>query len=267
MTSNGSRRPRKRFGQHFLHDRHVVERIIAEFNPQVGETIVEIGPGEGALTADLLQTAGHLDVVELDRDLASELLQRFAGQGELVVHAADALRFDFAQLARPSQPLRIIGNLPYNISTPLIFHLLEQRAVIHDMLFMLQREVVERMTAHPGSKTYGRLSVMVQFACEVENRFMVGPGAFYPPPKVDSAMVCLRPLQQLRYDVDPKALSLLVKQAFAQRRKTLRNTLRDLLPATAIEQAGIDPGARAEQLELADFAALSELLNARQTAS
>lgn len=267
MSTTSHPRARKRFGQHFLHDRQVVERIIAHFGPRPGERIVEIGPGHGALTGALLDACGRLDVIELDRDLVSALPGRHLDLGELVVHSADALHFDFLQLAAGGAPLRIIGNLPYNISTPLIFHLLEQRSVIGDMLFMLQREVVERMTAGAGSKTYGRLSVMVQFACEVENLFTVRPGAFQPPPKVDSAIVRLHPRRQPLHEiVDPADLAQVVKQAFAQRRKTLRNTLRDLLPAAAIEAAGIDPGQRAEQLGLEQFAALANALTARKDA-
>ncbi|MCS3904296.1 16S rRNA (adenine1518-N6/adenine1519-N6)-dimethyltransferase [Methylohalomonas lacus] len=265
MSATGRPRARKRFGQHFLHDRRVVERIIAHFDPRPGERIVEIGPGHGALTGALLDACGRLDAIELDRDLVSALPGRYLDHGELVVHSADAVDFDFRQLAVRGTALRIIGNLPYNISTPLIFHLLEQRSVINDMLFMLQREVVERMTAGAGNKTYGRLSVMVQFACEVENLFTVRPGAFQPPPKVDSAIVHLHPRRQLLHEVDPADLAQVVKQAFAQRRKTLRNTLRDLLPAAAIEAAGIDPAQRAEQLGLDQFAALANALTARKS--
>lgn len=257
-------RPRKRFGQHFLHDPHVIDRIIHSFAPQPGEHIVEIGPGRGALTGQLLAAAGRLDVVELDRDLVVQLPERFAEKGDLHVHAADALRFDFAQLTTTPRQLRVIGNLPYNISTPLIFHLLEQASAIHDMLFMLQREVVERMTAPPGSKVYGRLSVMVQYACEVENLFIIRPGAFQPPPKIDSAMVRLLPRKQPIYDVDLSDLAQVVKQAFSQRRKTLRNTLRHLLSVESIKKAGIDPGRRAEQLELGEFAALARVLTNRE---
>lgn len=260
-------RPRKRFGQHFLHDPYVIERIIQAFDPQPGERIVEIGPGRGALTGRLLAAAGRLDVIELDRDLVASLPAQYAEQGELIVHSSDALRFDFSRLAGAEQPLRVIGNLPYNISTPLIFHLLTHKTVISDMLFMLQREVVERMTAAPDSKTYGRLSVMTQFACEVQNLFIVGPGAFQPAPKVDSAIVRLVPYRQPLYPLDdPAALQIVVQHAFAQRRKTLRNTLRNLLPAATIEALDINPGDRAERLTLAQFAALANAF-ARQRES
>lgn len=259
--SPGYLRPRKRFGQHFLHDPHVIERIIDVLNPQYGDRIVEIGPGRGALTGRLLAAAGRLDVIELDRDLVAALPVQFAGQGELTVHSGDALHFDFSQLASTPRQLRIIGNLPYNISTPLIFHLLAQKSAVRDMLFMLQREVVERMTAVPNSKAYGRLSVMTQFACEVENLFTVGPGAFQPPPRVDSAVVRLVPYLQPVYPIeDMAALHTVVQHAFAQRRKTLRNTLQKLLPTEAIQRLGIDPGQRAEQLTLGQFAALANEL-------
>lgn len=256
-----SGRARKRFGQHFLHDQGVIDRIIAAFDPQPGQCIVEIGPGHGALTAPLLQAVRRLEVIELDRDLISELPRQFAGQGELRVHSGDALRFDFSRLAGDSR-LRVIGNLPYNISSPFIFHLLDQAAAIDDMLFMLQREVVDRLTAVPGSKNYGRLSVMVQFACEVTSLFRVRPGAFRPPPAVESAMVHLRPYHQPIYPIeDPAALATVVRLAFAQRRKTLRNTLRDVISPEKMAVLGIDPGDRAERLTLADFATLANELS------
>ena len=259
---NSTARPRKRFGQHFLHDPHVIDRIITAFKPQPGERIVEIGPGRGVLTGRLLAAAGRLDVIELDRDLAAELPARFADQGGLTVHAIDALRFDFTSLNTAPRQLRIIGNLPYNISTPLIFHCLDQAAAVHDMLFMLQREVVERMTAEPGSRTYGRLSVMARIACEVERLFPVSAGAFQPPPKVESAVVRLVPHRTPLFpDTDSRALDSVVRHAFGQRRKTLRNSLRAILPATAIEAAGVDPGKRAEQLSLSQFAALADALS------
>lgn len=265
MTS--ATRSRKRFGQHFLHDPGIIDRIITAFNPRTGERIVEIGPGRGALTGKLLAAAGRLDVIELDRDLAAELPSRFSDQDGLTIHSVDALAFDFTALAAVPHELRIIGNLPYNISTPLIFHCLDHAGAIQDMLFMLQREVVERMVAEPGSKTYGRLSVMTRIACEVENLFLVRPGAFQPPPKVDSAIVRLIPHRTPLFpDMNPAALATVVRHAFSQRRKTLRNSLRDILPVTAIESAGIDPGKRAEQLSLAQFAALADALSSTYNA-
>ncbi|MDZ7735662.1 MAG: 16S rRNA (adenine(1518)-N(6)/adenine(1519)-N(6))-dimethyltransferase RsmA [Gammaproteobacteria bacterium] len=268
MNTPAQPRTRKRFGQHFLHDPQVIERIIDAFNPRAGEKIVEIGPGRGALTGRLLAATGRLDVIELDRDLAAGLPDRFPDHGNLTVHGSDALRFDFTTLAQAPHELRIIGNLPYNISTPLIFHCLDHAAVIHDMLFMLQREVVQRMTAAPDSKTYGRLSVMTRFACEVESLFSVGAGAFQPPPKVDSAVVRLVPHRTPLFpDIDPAALDEIVRRAFSQRRKTLRNSLGAVLPAKAIQAAGIDPGQRAEQLNLAQFAALADALSSTYTNS
>jgi len=250
-------RPRKRFGQNFLHDPGVIEHIVAAIRPRPGEQLVEIGPGRGALTVPLLEAAGRLTAIELDRDLIQPLQQRCHRTGEVTVHAADALRFDYCTLA-DGTPLRILGNLPYNISTPLLFHLLDQRHCIRDMHFMLQKEVVERMAARPGSGQYGRLSVMLQYRCMVSPLFTIGPDAFDPPPKVDSGFVRLEPFARPPVTVaDEAVLADVVRQAFAQRRKTLRNTLRGLLDADEIRRAGIDPARRAETLDLGDFAALA----------
>lgn len=248
--------PRKRFGQHFLHDTNVIERIAAAIAPQPGDTLVEIGPGEGALTAALLARLPRMHAVELDRDLVPRLRARFGDA--LDVHQADALRFDFAALA-PPEGLRVAGNLPYNISTPLIFHLLVSAACIRDMTFLLQLEVVERLAAAPGSKRYGRLSVMVQYRCRVDALFRVGPGAFRPPPKVDSAVVRLQPHAELPHPArDEALLARLVAQAFSQRRKTLGRALKGLLDAQDIAAAGVDPGRRAETLSVAEFVALAD---------
>lgn len=255
-------RARKRFGQHFLHDRGVVSRILDAFWPLPGETVVEIGPGLGALTRPLLERIAHLHVVELDRDLAARLRAEFPPE-RLTVHEVDALKFDFCRLATPAAPLRIIGNLPYNISTPLLFHLLDQRGCIRDMLFMLQKEVVQRLAAAPGGKDYGRLTVMIQAQLQVEALFNVGSGAFSPPPRVDSAIVRLTPHTSPPAVIhDPAAFAQLVKAAFAQRRKTLRNNLKGLLTDHAIVALGIDPERRAETLSLAEFAALANALPA-----
>lgn len=251
-------RPRKRFGQHFLRDRNVIERILAAFDPRPGDSVVEIGPGQGALTLPLLDRLGRLHVIELDRDLAAEIPHLCAGRGEVEVHPADALRFDFAGLAA-GRRLRIIGNLPYNISTPLLFHLLEQADAIEDMLFMVQKEVGERLAAPPGGRDYGRLSVMIQWRFEVERLFDVGPGSFSPPPRVDSTVVRLRPRAADDCVVrDAQRLSRLVQAAFAQRRKTLRNSLRGLASVEQMARAGIDPDRRAETLSPREFVRLSD---------
>jgi 16S rRNA (adenine1518-N6/adenine1519-N6)-dimethyltransferase len=252
-----SHQPRKRFGQHFLHDPEVIRRIVAAVAPQPPDHLVEIGPGEGAITRGLLQAAGRLDAVELDRDLVGPLQERCAGIGELRVHGADALRFDFCSLAPPGERLRIVGNLPYNVSTPLLFHLIDQLGCIRDMHFMLQKEVVERMAARPGGKSYGRLSVMLQARCAVTRLFDVGPGAFRPPPKVDSSVVRLTPLVHPPEIGDPGAFARVVAAAFSQRRKTLRNSLKGLLAEAEIAALGIDPSVRPEQLPLGDFVALA----------
>ncbi len=257
MTGDTARphRPRKRFGQHFLNDPGVVERILRALRPEPGQRFVEIGPGQGVLTRPLLAITGRLDAVELDRDLAGALSgENLPG---LTVHGADALRFDYQALA-PDGELRVVGNLPYNISTPLLFHLLAQAGAIKDMHFMLQREVVTRMAAAPGGGDYGRLSVMVQYRCRVERLFTVPPGAFRPPPKVNSAVVRLVPHPAPTVDVaDDDVFRRLVAAAFSQRRKTLRNALRDMASEADLEAAGIDPGERAERLSLERFAALS----------
>ena len=249
---------RKRFGQNFLHDSHVIERIMAAVQAKAGEHFVEIGPGKGALTQPLLQTLGTLDAVELDRDLVPLLQAHCAHLGELMIHQADALKFDYCALTDGREKLRVVGNLPYNISTPLIFHLLDQAGCIRDMHFMLQKEVVERMAAGPGSKVYGRLSVMAQVRCKVDMLFSVGPGSFQPAPKVDSAIVRLTPYADCRCNVT--ALSRIVTNAFAMRRKTLHNNLKKLLSDEQIVAVGIDPGQRAEMLSLDDFIRLSKQL-------
>ncbi|HHM05516.1 MAG TPA: 16S rRNA (adenine(1518)-N(6)/adenine(1519)-N(6))-dimethyltransferase RsmA [Gammaproteobacteria bacterium] len=256
-------RPRKRFGQHFLHDPWIIQRIIQAINPRPGERLLEIGPGLGALTAPLLEAVGQLDVVELDRDVIAPLQVACAGRGVLRVHNEDVLAFDFSRLAGTG-PLRVVGNLPYNISTPLIFHLLSQATSIHDMLFMVQKEVAGRMAAAPGSKDYGRLSVMVQWRCAVETLFGVSPGAFRPPPKVDSAMVHLIPHSRPAVTVDDESLfAALVEQAFKQRRKTLRNSLKQWLSADDIAAVGVEPAWRPEVLSLAQFAALTTAAHRR----
>ena len=251
-------RPRKRFGQHFLHDPNVIARIVAAIDPRPEDHLVEIGPGLGALTTAVLPLAHQLEVVELDRDVLPHLQSACAGLGELTIHQADALRFDFASLATDTRPLRLIGNLPYNISTPLLFHLAEQAAVVRDCHFMLQKEVVDRLGAAPASDAYGRLSVMAQFHFRVEPLFRVGPGAFTPPPKVDSAVVRLTPHATPPVAVaDPRRFAQVVNQAFSQRRKTLRNALKGVVSGEQLAALGIDPGLRPEVLSLEEFARIS----------
>ncbi|WP_456380086.1 16S rRNA (adenine(1518)-N(6)/adenine(1519)-N(6))-dimethyltransferase RsmA [Thiolapillus sp.] len=254
-------RARKRFGQNFLHDPGVIDRIIRAINPAHDQHLVEIGPGQGAITEHLLAAAGRLDAVELDRDLVTLLSNKYRNHPGFHLHSADALKFDFCQLATKGEKLRIIGNLPYNISTPLLFHLLENAQCLQDMHFMLQKEVVERMAAGPGSKTYGRLSVMLQAYCQVRMLFPIGPGAFQPAPKVESAFVRLVPHEQPPFAInDPDLFSKVVTQAFSQRRKTLRNTLKGLVATESIASCGMDPSTRAEQLSVEDFACLANTL-------
>ncbi len=250
-------RAKKHFGQHFLHDRSYLDRIVACVAPRDGDRLVEIGPGPGALTLPLLARAGRLTAIELDRDLIPDLKARAAPLGELQVIEADVLTVDLTALAGDGR-LRLVGNLPYYISSPILFHCMAHVDALVDMHFMLQKEVVDRMAAAPGSKAYGRLSVMLQLVCEVDALFVVPPGAFRPPPKVDSAVVRLRPRPPAqRPDVDAARLAEVVRLAFSQRRKTLANTLKPLLSAGQIADCGIDPRARAETLSPGDFVTLA----------
>ncbi len=255
---------RKRFGQHFLKDVRVVRRIVDAIAPADGERIVEIGPGRGALTWPLLERAGRLEVIEIDRDLAAALREDARGTGRLAVHQGDALRMDFTALRGDGPPLRLVGNLPYNISTPLLFHLLEHRAAITDMHFMLQKEVVDRIIAPPGGKEYGRLTVMLSVLATAERLFEVGPGAFSPPPKVVSAVLRVRPRASTPAPApDHAGLYRVVTAAFSQRRKTLRNSLHGLFDVDELTACGIDPGWRAEVLTPAQFVLLAERVAAR----
>lgn len=257
-------RAKKRFGQHFLHDRSVINRMISALVLQPDDQVIEIGPGTGALTFPLLEKLSYLQLVEIDRDVIDWWRQQEqAVQDKLHIRTLDALKLDVPALrGNNSSQLRVVGNLPYNISTPLIFHLISHATHIRDMLFMLQKEVVDRITASPGTKDYGRLSVMVQYFCETEYLLKIGPGAFSPPPKVDSAVVYLKPRTEFILPAqDVAVLSATVAKAFAQRRKTLRNTLKDLLTAEQIESLAIDPGKRAETLSVTDFVRLSNLVD------
>ena len=262
IAATGGHRPRKALGQHFLHDPGVLAKIVAAIAPRADDLMVEIGPGLGALTRPLLDRVKHLHVVEFDRDLVPRLRAEFPPE-RLTVHECDALKFDFGRLL-PSPAsgdegkLRVVGNLPYNISSPLLFHLAEFAGQIRDMHFMLQKEVVDRMAAQPDTADYGRLSVMLQARFRVQKLFIVPPGAFNPPPKVDSAVVRLAPLpaEAVPY-ADARAFAEVVGRAFGQRRKTLRNTLRGLIEPEAMQALGIDPGRRGETLSVAEFAGLS----------
>jgi 16S rRNA (adenine1518-N6/adenine1519-N6)-dimethyltransferase len=255
-----SHTPRKRFGQNFLRDASVVQRIVMAVNPQSGDHLVEIGPGEGVMTAALLgQAAALLDAIEIDRDLATHLERRFADNPRFRLHRTDALTFDFTRLGT-GEKLRVVGNLPYNISTPLLFHLFDQAGQIGDMHFMLQKEVVDRLCAKPGTADYGRLSLMARYHCRAEKLFEVYPESFYPPPKVISAIVRLLPHGRPPVDADPAALGKVVTTAFSQRRKTLRNALKSLFEDSELREAGIDPGARAETVGLEGYAELARRL-------
>ncbi len=257
-------RHKKQLGQHFLSSPGIVEKIIRAVNPKPGEFIVEIGPGGGALTFPLLRAHGELTVIEFDRDLIEPLTIEGAKHGRLSIIHRDVLQVDFGKLGHGHDvegPLRLVGNLPYNISTPILFHVMEHAEAVRDMHFMLQKEVVDRMAAEPGSKTYGRLSVMLQAVCRVTPLFDVPPGAFTPPPKVDSAVVRLVPRPKGEAGVkDAAHFARTVAAAFSQRRKTLRNSLSTVCDADAIRAAGIDPGARAEAVSVDAYITLSNQL-------
>lgn len=258
--SHSFNKPRKRFGQHFLHDQHVIARIVQAINPQINDQLIEIGPGRGALTLPLLEHVEQLTIIEIDRDLI--LWWQAQQHPNLDILALDALKVDYCALQKdPSRKVRIVGNLPYNISTPILFHLFEHLSCIEDMHFMLQKEVVDRMCAAAGSHDYSRLSVMVQFYCEVSKLFDVGAGAFSPPPKVESSIVRLHPHAPDTFQVDPRILQQLVAQAFSQRRKTLRNSLKSWFSAEQLTALGIDPGIRPEQLDLAAFIKLAQAIS------
>ncbi len=260
MSNKAGHQARKRFGQNFLHDPGVIEQIIRAINPKPDDAIVEIGPGLGALTEEILAVNPRLQVVELDRDLIPVLRTKFFNYPEFRIHEADALKFDFSELM-VDRPLRIIGNLPYNISTPLIFHLLAQADVVQDMHFMLQKEVVQRMAAVPGDNNYGRLGIMTQYFCRVQPLFEVGSGAFRPAPKVDSAIVRLVPHRTLPHPAkDLATLQAVVRTAFNARRKTLRKALGGMVSVAQLQNLGINDGLRPENLALTDYVAIADLL-------
>lgn len=256
-------RPRKRFGQHFLHDAEVIARLVSAIRPGERDHVVEIGPGEGVLTGPLLEAGARVTAIELDRDLAAALPERLGFPERLEVIQADVLQVDLAAVGGAG--MRVVGNLPYNISTPIMFRLFEWRELIADMHFMLQKEVVDRLVAGPGSKQYGRLSVMAAFHCRMERLFNVPPDAFRPPPKVDSAIIRMIPKA-----LDEATLARLtpledvVRRAFGQRRKTLRNALKGLVDENQLESAGVDPKARAETVPLEGFLTLADQLANQQ---
>ncbi|CAG9163792.1 Ribosomal RNA small subunit methyltransferase A [Cupriavidus pinatubonensis] len=257
---------RKRFGQNFLVDDSIIHGIVNAINPLADDVLVEIGPGLGALTDPLLERVPQMQVVELDRDLVERLRRRYGDR--LQVHAGDALAFDFGRLAVPGRPLRIVGNLPYNISSPLLFHLMDYADHVHDQHFMLQKEVVDRMVAEPGSKAFGRLSIMLQVRYHMEHVLDVPPGSFNPPPKVDSAVVRMIPwprtesgrLRSPHADCDITVLGDLVTAAFSQRRKVLRNTLSFLRDQIDFEAIGFDLGRRAEEVPVGEYVELARRL-------
>lgn len=253
---------RKRFGQNFLADPQVIQQIVDTINPSPGDVVLEIGPGQAAISKPLADSGAELHLLEIDRDLAARLEQRFAAAGNVEIHTGDALKTDFSRITA-NRPFRLVGNLPYNISTPLLFHVLQWKDRIIDMHFMLQQEVVRRMAAHPGGKAWGRLSVMCQLHCEVTELFNVPPEAFTPSPRVQSSFVRLVPHASPPVFIrDMPVFERLVNQAFSMRRKTLRNSLRNMLDAGRIEASGIDPGSRPETLGVAQFAILANLLEA-----
>jgi 16S rRNA (adenine1518-N6/adenine1519-N6)-dimethyltransferase len=251
---------KKQLGQHFLHERAYIDRIVQAVNPQPGDRVVEIGPGQGAITFPLLKRHGALTVIEFDRDLIHPLTEAARDIGTLEIIHSDVLQVDFTALAGDGR-IRLVGNLPYNLSSPILFHTLDHAAAITDMVFMLQKEVVDRMAAGPGSKVYGRLSVMLQAYCEVQSLFVVPPGAFRPPPKVDSAVARLVPRDPASIGIDDRRrFADVVRAAFGQRRKTLRNALSNVCDARHFEATGVRADARAEQLEVADFIALANVV-------
>ncbi len=250
---------RKRFGQNFLTDKLVLDNIIDAIGPRRGETMVEIGPGLAAMTALLLKSLDHMHVVELDRDLVARLEKAYPRE-KLTVHSGDALKFDFGAIpVAEGQKLRVVGNLPYNISSPLLFHLAEFAPLVEDQHFMLQKEVVERMVAEPGTKAYSRLSVMLQWRYDMDLLFIVPPTAFDPPPQVDSAIVRMIPKRR-KLEVDGATLEKVVAKAFSQRRKVIRNCVAGMFTEAQLVEAGIDPGARPEAVGLEQYVALANLL-------
>lgn len=262
LSTGTAHRARKRFGQNFLHDQGIIDRIIQEIDPQESDHLLEIGPGQGALTERLAASGAKLSCIELDRDLADHLNKQYNSSPNVKIHQADILKFDLKQIIEPGKRLRVIGNLPYNISTPVLFHLLSYYQDIKDMTFMLQLEVVQRMSAEVGEKDYGRLSLMLQYFCTAEKLFNVPPQAFIPQPKVNSAIVRLIPHLELPIPAqDVETLKLVVRNAFNQRRKTLKNSMKALISEEALCTLGIDMRLRPEKLSLAEYVRISDALS------
>lgn len=256
---------KKRFGQHFLHDSGIIDRIVAAIHPKADDLMVEIGPGPGALTVPLIAHLDKLHAIEIDRDWAARLegtviINNPKAEGRLQLHNVDVLKYDFARLSQQTQSIRLVGNLPYNISTPILFHLIQYNHLIKDMVFMFQKEVAERICAQPGTSAYGRLSVMMQYYFQPQMVLHLPPGAFKPPPKVDSAVVRFTPIER-ENRVDIKLLKQVVTDAFNQRRKTLRNTLKKHLTSEDFETLQINPQLRAENLALQDYIRITEWLS------
>ena len=257
-----SHRPRKRFGQHFLRDRGVIENIIEVVHAQATDVLLEIGPGEGVLTHRLAEQCLQLHAIEIDRDLARSLIDHYADQAKVHIHQMDALQFDICSVAPDQQKLRLVGNLPYNVSTPLLFHFLRHASCIQDMHFMLQKEVVDRLVAEPGNKSYGRLSVITQLLCETESLFDIGPEAFQPPPKVWSSVIRMIPRETPMISAQQiPRLEQLTQRVFSQRRKTLRKILQGSVTAGELDSAGIESSRRPETLTLEEFMTLLELVS------
>lgn len=253
---------KKRFGQNFLNDKNIIEKIVKSISPSASDQLIEIGPGQGAITFPVLSISRSLTAIEIDNSLIPHLQKDKPENTELSIIESDALKVDLNKIYKDSASIRVFGNLPYNISTPLIFHLLKYKNIINDMHFMLQKEVIERIVAEPGSKTYGRLSIMVQYHCRAENLFLIGPNSFYPPPKVDSAFVRLTPYTSSPYDcVNYEIFSDIVRKCFNARRKTIRNSLKNDLSADQIEECKISPSARPETLAVSDFVTLANMIS------
>ena len=262
LSTGTTHQARKRFGQNFLHDQQVIDRIIREIAPTSTDHLLEIGPGQGALTEQLAESGATVDCVELDRDLAEHLRHQYRDYDNVHIHQHDILKFDLNDLELSDKRVRIIGNLPYNISTAVLFHLVKYHEKIEDMSFMLQLEVVERMSASVGDKDYGRLSLMLQYFCQAQKLFDVSPQAFTPQPKVNSAIVRLTPHKALPITVkDTDCLKVVVRTAFNQRRKTLKNSLKTLISGSELSDLEIDMTLRPEKLTLTDYVKISDAIS------